>query len=291
MAKPMGVGGVDAAVGTVVSEDAPESRESEGLAAAGGLEHEEECGGDGGGPFDLEVSGEDIGDGLGEGHDAFLVALAEDAEVAEREVDIGEIEAEDLEGTEAFGPHEQGDGAVAPGAEAAEELEELPIREGLEEPLGFFDPQEPAAGAAAGVPGRVAQGPGGKRRGWVAEESEEALEHPESAVDGGRGGGRRALLELDEPEEFDGVELVRLEVGVVHPSIGTEEVEGIGAGSAGAQSANPQGVEEALDVGERVAIGTEQFPKRFGVARPGAELEGRGGAHRRVSALGSSRSW
>jgi hypothetical protein len=253
----------------------------------GGLEHDEECGRCAGGAFDLQVSSEDVGDGLGEGHHPFFVALAEDAEVAELEIDIVEVEAEDLEGPQAFGPHEQGDGAVAPGAETGEELEELPIREGLDEPLRFFDPQGAATDAAAGLPGRVAEGPGGNRQGRVAEEIEEALEHAESAVDGRRGRGRRASLELDELEELGSAELARLNAGLVHPSIGAEQVEGISAGSPGAESAKPEGVEEALDVGEREPIGTEQFAERLGAAGDESDLEGSGGGHRIVSESGN----
>jgi hypothetical protein len=117
------------------------------------------------------------------------------------------------------------------------------------------------------------------------------LEHVEPAVDGRSGCGRRASLEVDELEELVGAELVRLDAGLVHPSIGAEQVEGISAGSPGAESAKPEGVQEALDVREREPIGTEQFPERLGAAGVESDLEGRGGGHRMVSESGISRSW
>jgi hypothetical protein len=147
VAETMGIGAGRPTLPAMVTEQGTKAGGGKRLSAAAAFQANEQGGGRKRRSFLPEVKGEDLACFWGQGQDARLLALAQDAQPGFGQLEVVKFEGEDFAAAQAVQQHQPQDGQITEGTEAAPELSDFGGGKRHHEAARFFQLQAVGQGS------------------------------------------------------------------------------------------------------------------------------------------------
>ncbi len=268
MAKAMGIGLRNPGGQAMVTEESAQSGGGQGQSAMAAFQTDEQRGGVGGRPFQIQVFFQHAADFLWQRQDALLVSFAAHTDLQVGQLQVGELEGQDFTGAQAIQQHQADQGEIAEGTKAAPELGDLFGGEGHDHAAGLFESQSAGHGAAWPAVaerrslriGALEVGLAGRKFAAIVE-AIDAVHDGQPSIHGCRGG-RRLLIELIadivEQGSFVDFRQSQWEQPLGTPAREVQQVIRVGAQGTERELADALGIEEGIGPGDLLAVLIEQ---------------------------------